>query len=482
MKYDTAIIGAGISGASVANALSRCDLSVCVLEKSSDVSSGASKANSGIVHAGYDAESGTMMARFNVEGNALYPALCRRLDVPFLRCGSYVLAFDDAEVKTLGALKRRGETNGVPGLEILPAEALRRREARISRDAVAALYAPGAGIVSPYELVIALMENAMDNGTELFTEFPVRRITREDGSYTLHGDGGTVRARSVINCAGVHADSVHNLLLEPAFAIRPRRGEYYLLDKYAGDIVRHVIFQCPTRSGKGVLVAPTAHGNILVGPNAQYVTDKEAVETTAEGLSEVWKSALRAVPELPRDQVITTFSGIRAQPSEQDFIIRDYENMPGFIDVAGIKSPGLSAAPAFALYVRKLLKKYFPDLKEKEHFRERRKKVIRFHTLSHAEREALVRKDPRYGRIVCRCESITEGEIVDAIHRNAGAVTLDGVKRRARCGGGRCQGGFCGPRILEILSRETGVPANAVRKDERGSEIVTGMTKGEDVQ
>ncbi|MDZ7795589.1 MAG: FAD-dependent oxidoreductase [Candidatus Marinimicrobia bacterium] len=477
MKYDIVIIGAGISGASIANVLSRYDLSLCILEKSNDVSNGASKANSGIVHAGYDAEPGTMMARFNVRGSELYPELCERLDVPFERCGSFVVAFNKEEMKTLEMLKARGEANGVKELQIISAAELQKREAHISDKAIAALYAPGAAIVSPYELVIALTENAMDNGAALYTGTPVANIEKKKGVYTITAGERTFNADCVINCAGVYADKIHNMVLEPGFTIRPRRGEYYLLDKYAAGIARHVIFQCPTKAGKGVLIAPTAHGNIIVGPNAENVHGREAVETTAEGLSKVWRSAVKAIPGLPYDQVITTFAGIRAQPSKNDFIIRDYPEAPGFIDVAGIKSPGLSAAPAFAFYVRDLVKKYFPGLQEKEQYHEKRKPVIRFHKLSHAEREAIVKKDPRYGRIICRCESITEGEIVDIIHRNAGAKTLDAVKRRARCGGGRCQGGFCGPRIIDILSRELNIPKEKVRKDAEGSEIVLEETK-----
>lgn len=481
MKYDIAIIGAGISGASIANVLSRYDLSLCILEKSNDVSNGASKANSGIVHAGYDAEPGTMMAGFNVRGSELYPELCDRLDVPFERCGSFVVAFKKEDMKTLEMLKERGEANGVNELDIISAAELKNREAHISDKAIAALYAPGAAIVSPYELVIALMENAMDNGAALFTGNPVGNIEKKKGVYTLTAGEKTFNADCVINCAGVYADRIHNMVLDPGFTIRPRRGEYYLLDKYAAGIARHVIFQCPTKAGKGVLIAPTAHGNIIVGPNAENVSGREAVETTSEGLSNVWRSALKAIPGLLYGQVITTFAGIRAEPSEKDFIIRDYPEAPGFIDVAGIRSPGLSAAPAFAFYVRDLVKKYFPGLQEKEHYHEKRRRVIRFHKLSHTEREALVRNDPRYGHIICRCESITEGEIVDIIHRNAGAATLDGVKRRARCGGGRCQGGFCGPRIIDILARELGIPKEKVRKDAAGSEILTEETKG-DVQ
>ena len=478
MKYDIAIIGAGISGAAVAAALSRYAVRICVLEKGNDVSAGASKANSGIVHAGYDAEPGTLMAKFNAQGAALYPELCRRLDVPFSQCGSYVLAFDEEDLKTLRDLRERGKRNGIPDLHIVGAEELRRREAQVSEAAVAALYAPQAGIVSPYELVVALMENAMDNGAELFLESGVQNIRRRDGGYLIEVEDREIEAACVINCAGAYADRIHNMLLEPAFTIRSRRGEYYLLDKYAAGIVNSVIFQCPGPAGKGVLVAPTTHGNVLAGPNSAPVPDPGDTGTTREGLSEVWAQALKSVPQLPYDQVITTFAGVRAEPSSGDFIIRDYPEAPGFIDVAGIKSPGLTAAPAFAEYVREIVQKYFPGMRRKTQVAETRREHLRFHELPHERKRAAVEKDARYGRIVCRCEGVTEAEILDIIHRNAGARTLDGVKRRARCGGGRCQGGFCGPRLIEILSRELGIPKEQVRKDAAGSELLTGETKG----
>lgn len=474
MKVDVAIIGAGISGTAIANTLAKYKLSVLVIEKSNDISSGASKANSGIVHAGYDAFPGTKMAAYNTAGNLLYPELCERLEVPYRQTGSLVLAFDDTDMKTLRELKVRGEKNAVPGLQILSAEAVLEREPFINQDVRGALYAPGAGIVSPYELAIALMENAMDNGSGLMLETEVAHIEQKNGGYVIYtGKDEAVEARALINCAGVYADAIHNMVLPPAFCIKPKRGEYYLLDKYAAGHVNHVIFQCPSAAGKGILVAPTVHGNVIVGPNSRYTNGKESTETTTEGLKEVWETAMRSFPSLPRDQVITTFSGVRAEPDTGDFVIRDYREAPGYIDVAGIKSPGLTAAPAFALQVEKYIIKHFGMIDMKSDYRPLRRKLIHFQELAHEERRELVEKDPRFGRIICRCETVTEGEIVDLIHRNAGARTLDGVKRRARCGGGRCQGGFCGPRIIEILARELDIPRTQVRKDSAGSEIIT---------
>jgi len=480
-KFDIIIVGAGVSGTAIASALAPYNLSVCVLEKTNDISNGASKANSGIVHAGYDAQPGTLMARLNVRGNEMYPELCKRLDVPFTPSGSYVVAFNSVEVKTLEKLKERGEKNGVPKLEILSAEQIQGQESKLNKEIKAALYAPTAGVVSPYELSIAFMEHAMDNGAELFLETPVIEINRSDSSFIVVSKENTFESDIVINAAGAYADKIHDMLMEPAYTLEHRRGEYFLLDKYAGDCTHHVIFQCPTDLGKGVLVAPTAHENIIVGPNSENSIDPEAVETTQKVLDEVWNSALKSIPTLPKEQVITTFSGMRAEPSTGDFIIQDYPEAPGFIDVAGIKSPGLSAAPAIGEYVVDLVKKYI-ELKAKDNYKAGRRKIVRFHKLSHDEKASLVKKDPLYGRIICRCEGVTEAEIVDCIHRNAGAHTLDAVKRRTRSGGGRCQGGFCAPRIIDILSRELNIPKESICKDSSTSRIILAKTKGEATQ
>ena len=474
--YDIVIIGAGVIGTSVASSLSKYELSLCVIEKTNDISNGASKANSGIVHAGYDAEPNTMMAKFNVDGNAMYPEICERLDVPYRNIGSYVLAFSDQDVKTLYKLKERGEINGVPDLRILSSDEVKEQEPNLNPEIKAALYAPTAGVVSPYELSIAFMEHAMDNGADLLLEEPVVSIQRNENEYIVKTVSKEIKSKLVMNCAGAYADKIHNMVMEPSFELQPRRGEYFLMDKYAGHHVKHVIFQCPNELGKGILIAPTAHENLIIGPNAEDVVDPEAVQTTEKGLKLVWKTALKSVPELPKIQVITTFSGMRAEPSTGDFIISDYDKMPGFIDVAGIKSPGLSAAPAIGEYVSDLVKKQIKVSTKKDH-KPGRRKVIRFHELSHEKKSKLIKEDPLYGRIICRCESVTEAEIIDCIRRNAGARSLDGVKRRTRSGGGRCQGGFCGPRIIDILSRELNIPKENITKDSSLSKIMIGETK-----
>ena len=477
LRVDVVIIGAGVIGTAVASYLAKYDLKTCVLERTNDIANGASKANSGIVHGGYDATPGTLMAKFNVEGNAMYPELCKRLDVPFKPIGSMVVAFSEKDMKTLEELKKRGQINGVPGLEILSAETVLDKEPNLNKDIKGALFSPTAAVVSPYELSIAFMEHAMDNGADLFLENPVENIVKNTLGYKVQTAEYEIDSIVVINCAGAYSDKIHNMVLAPLFKLQARRGEYFLMDKYAGDHVKHVIFQCPNDLGKGILIAPTAHKNLIVGPNAQDVDNPEAVETTAQGLEEVWNTALKSAPGLPKDQVITTFSGMRAEPSTGDFIIRDYDDTPGFIDVAGIKSPGLTAAPAIGKYVAELTGKHI-ELKEKDNYKHRRRSIVRFHELSHEGKAQKIKENPLYGRIICRCEGVTEAEIVDCIHRKAGARSLDGVKRRTRSGGGRCQGGFCAPRIMEILSRELDIPIEEVCKDSSISQIIVEETKG----
>ncbi len=476
--YDVIIIGGGISGTAIASALSEYKLSICLLEKTNDLSNGATKANSGIVHGGYDAEPGTLMAKFNVRGNEIYPDICNKLDVPFTPCGSYVIAFNDEEIEKLNDLRVRGEKNGVPGLEILSAEEIKKNEVNLSSEVKGALYSPTAGVVSPYELCIAFMEHAMDHGADLKYEHEVIEIKKSAKNFIIKTSKGDFSAGVVINAAGVYADKIHNMLLEPSFSIHPRRGEYFLMDKYIGDSVKHVIFQCPNKMGKGVLIAPTAHKNLIVGPNAEDIDLPEANETTQKGLDEVWNKALKTLPELDKSMAITTFSGIRAQADTGDFIVQDYNECPGFIDVAGIKSPGLTAAPAIAEYVCDLVLKY-KKVDKRDNYRFARRKIVRFQELSHEERAECVKKDDNYGRIICRCEGITEAEIIDMIHRNAGARTLDAIKRRTRSGGGRCQGGFCSPKIIEILARELGISREEVLKDSSLSTIIIDQTKKE---
>ena len=475
---DVIIIGGGVVGCSVARELSRFDADILLLERGNDVSVGTSKANSGIVHGGYDAKPGTLKAKFNVAGNAMFDALARELDFPFKRNGSMVLCFDKADIGKLLELKEQGVKNGVQGLYVLEGyEAVKAMEPYVSENVVAALVVPNGGIVSPYEMTIAYAENAATNGVEFRFGSEVTAIDRIDGGLQVTcADGFTAKAKYVVNAAGVYADVINNMISPDKMHITARKGDYELLDKTCGYMASHTLFQMPTKMGKGVLVTPTCHGNILVGPTATDVTDKDDVATTPEELASAFDRALLTMPSLNRRNIITQFSGLRAHLDTDDFVIGESAAVKGLYNVAGIESPGLSSAPAIAVHVAEEIAKKL-SLGKNANFVAERKGIPHFATLSDEERQKLVAENPLYGRIVCRCETVTEGEIVEAIRRKPGAVDMDGVKRRTRQGMGRCQAGFCTPRVMEILSRELGVPMTEVTKRGGNSQFVIGRTK-----
>lgn len=475
---DVIIIGGGVVGCSVARELSRFDADILLLERGNDVSVGTSKANSGIVHGGYDAKPGTLKAKFNVAGNAMFDALARELDFPFKRNGSMVLCFDKADIGKLLELKEQGVKNGVQGLYVLEGyEAVKAMEPYVSENVVAALVVPNGGIVSPYEMTIAYAENAATNGVEFRFGSEVTAIDKIDGGLQVTcADGFTAQAKYVVNAAGVYADVINNMISPDKMHITARKGDYELLDKTCGYMASHTLFQMPTKMGKGVLVTPTCHGNILVGPTATDVTDKDDVATTPEELASAFDRALLTMPSLNRRNIITQFSGLRAHLDTDDFVIGESAAVKGLYNVAGIESPGLSSAPAIAVHVAEEIVKKL-SLGKNANFVAERKGIPHFATLSDEERQKLVAENPLYGRIVCRCETVTEGEIVEAIRRKPGAVDMDGVKRRTRQGMGRCQAGFCTPRVMEILSRELGVPMTEVTKRGGNSQFVIGRTK-----
>ena len=477
--FDIAIIGAGVVGSAIARELSRFALDIVILEKGNDVSLGTTKANSAIVHAGYDAPAHSLKGRLNVKGNAMFDRVCEELDVPFQRVGSLVVAQHEEDIETLNGLLENGKLLGVPDLRIIDHEEIKRREPKLNDTLIAALFAPTAGIVEPWELAIAYCENAMDNGVTLKLNFNVDKIDREDSFFNLYSGRDMVSASTVINCTGVYADQVYNLVTQADFKIKPRRGQYFLLDKEAHGLVNHVIFPCPSKMGKGILIAPTVDGNILVGPDSQDLDyeDKEATNTTDDRLNYIRETAAGICSNIPYKLNITTFAGLRAEPSTGDFIIEESKAVKGFVNVAGIKSPGLSSAPAIAEEVVEIYKTIKGDLKINETFNPIRRPRVKFAELSLEEKQKMINENPSYGRVICRCEMITEGEIVDAIHRNAGGRTLNGIKRRVRPGAGRCQGGFCGPRVMEILKRELGVEMTDVKQEGLESYILTGMTK-----
>ena len=477
--YDVIVIGAGVSGCAIARQLSRYDVNACVLEKCEDVCEGTSKANSAIVHAGFDADEGSLMAKLNVRGNEMMDDLSRDLDIPFKRNGSLVVCVHKEELDGLKTLYERGVKNNVKGLKILSKEEALEMEPNLSDNVEGALYAPTGGIICPFELTIAMAENAFTNGVEFRFNTRVEDIKKEDeGIWHLRTNNGEYTTKCVINAAGVYADKIHNMVSEDKMHIIERRGDYCLLDREVGNYVTHTIFPQPTKYGKGVLVTPTIHGNLLVGPTAIDIENKEGTATTAEGIEQLTVKASENVKNLPLRSVITSFAGLRAHLERHEFVIEQVKDAPGFIDVAGIESPGLSASPAIGEMVADMVKDLL-KLKEKENWIGTRKGIQKTAGLSIDEMNELIKKNPAYGTIVCRCESITEGEILDAIHRPLGARSLDGVKRRTRAGMGRCQAGFCSPRTMEILNRELGLSYEEITKSGGKSNIVIERTKGE---
>ena len=475
--YDVAVIGAGVVGGMIARRLSAYDLKICILEKKNDVATGASCANSAIVHAGFDAAEGSLKAKLNVRGSELMPEVCRELGVKYRNNGSLVIGFSNEDKATIESLYRRGVANGVKGLEVIGADRLRELEPNISKNAVAALWAPTGSIVCPYELTIAAIGNAMDNSADLRLNFAVSAIEDNGDRYTVRSDRDAIEARYVINAAGVYSDAVARMIGDDSFTVHPRRGEYILLDKESGGLVSHTIFRTPSKMGKGILVSPTVDGNLLTGPTSVDMEDKDDKSTTADGLGLVMKQAGENVEGIRFNQTITSFCGLRAVGSTGDFII----NMPAgrFVNVAGIESPGLSSAPAIAEYVEQLLLDAGMRAEKKPDFNPTRPAAHAFREMSMEEKNAVIRRDPAYGKIVCRCETVTEGEILAAIRTNPKPTDLDGVKRRTRAQMGRCQGGFCSPYIVELLAKEQKIPFEAVTKCGGKSVINVGRTKEE---
>ena len=489
-QYDVVIIGAGISGACIARELSKTQAKVCMLDKEDDVSCGTSKANSGIVHAGYDPMPGTLMARLNVRGAALMPELAKKLNFDYNPIGSLVLAFDEDGMKKVQTLYERGLKNGVKDMAVLNQDELRALEPNINEEAVGALFAKTAGIIAPYQATWAIAESAVINGVEFMRDTMVHAITKnEDGTFTLSTSKGELTTRFVVNAAGLYADRVSAMAGAREYTIVQRRGEYALLDNKCRDLVNHVLFQTPGPYGKGVLVTQTVDGNILIGPSAEdaNLSTMDYTGTTASSQNAILKAAGRSVTDIPRRNIINSFSGIRAlafvkdekgelKPLD-DFIVEEDSKVKGFINVGGICSPGLTSAPAIGEEVFEILKKAGLNAAVNTKFVEEREGIPAFKSQSNEKKLELIKKDPRYGQIICRCEMITEGEIVASIKCPLGAVDLDGVKRRTRAGMGRCQAGFCSPRVTEILSRELKVPMVSITKRGGTSYILDSKTR-----
>ena len=478
--YDVTIIGAGVVGASIARELSRYKLKTLVIEKNIEVCQGTTKANSAIVHGGYDAHEGSLKAKLNVWGNKLYSQLTEELEVSFDRIGSLVVAFNEEEMKELEVLYKRGLNNQVEGLELVDGDRARELEPNLSKEVIGALYCSSAGIVCPFNMTFALIENAIENNVELKTSEKVESIEKLDEGFKIRTSNSEYKTKYIVNAAGLYSDKIANLIGDNEFEILPRKGEYRILDKNVGDSVTKVIFQAPTQVGKGILVSPTVHGNIIVGPTADNVDSVEDTTTSSSGIEKVDELSRKSIPNLPLNQSIRVFAGVRASSDKKDFVIYPSKNAKGFINVGGIDSPGLASSPAIAKYVAKLLNEQGLDLEENSSFNPKRKAILGFDHMSLEEKKEKLKQNPKYSKIICRCESITEGEIIEAIKRPAGARTLDGVKRRVRPGSGRCQGGFCAPRVMEILSRELNIPIEELVKENHGSALVDSKIKGGD--
>lgn len=471
--FDIIIIGAGVIGSMIARTLSKYKLDILVLEKENDVGNGASCANSAIIHSGYDPEPGSLKAQMNVRGNYLFDQVARELDVEFERIGSITLANTLEEVEILEQLYERAKQNNVE-VRILDKEELIAIEPNITTKVIKGLLAPTCGIINPFELVVAAMENAIDNGVTLHLEEQVIGIQRLEQSFNVNTNKGSYQTKYVINCAGVYSDEVNEMVNEKSFTIKPRRGEYFVLDHFDDSYIRHVLFNVPTSKGKGVLVSPTTHYNYLVGPSSEFVEEKTDVSTDKETLDNVKLNAYSLVDNLRLDKQIRIFSGIRAVSDQGDFLIE--ETSPYFINVAGIQSPGLASSPAIAEKVEGLIK----NKELKDNYNPYRRPLPRLNKKTTEERVKLCKENPLFGKIICRCEQISEGEIIDVIHRSCGATTIKGVKKRVRPGFGKCQGGFCEAYVLKILARELGKEMNDIVYGKSNSYILKERTKGEE--
>ncbi len=472
--YDVLIVGAGVIGSMLARELSKYQLSVCVLEKENDVALGASRANSGIVHGGYDPVPGTLKAQLNAQGVELLFEAARQLHVPCKRNGSMVCAFSPEEEPIIHELYAQGQENRIPGLKILSGDEARKIEPNLSKEVTLVLHVTNAGIVCPYDLTIAAIGNAMDNGVELIRSFAVNGISRQDGVFTVTAQSGAqVQGKYLVNCAGGYSDQIARMAGDEFFTVIPRAGEYMLLDKAEGSRVSHTLFQCPTVEGKGILVSPTVDGNLLVGPTAQVVQTPESTDTTPDGLATVTRLAAKSVPSVNFRQVITSFTGVRASTKSGEFILKNSDKVPGLVHAGGIDSPGLTCCVSIAKYLIGLLAEQGVTLEEKKSWNGERKNFHAFREMNEQEKDAYIRENPAFGKIVCRCETVTEGEILDAIRSNPAAMDIDGVKRRTRSGMGRGQGGFCGPYVMQLISRELNIPLEQVTKFGGNSYMVT---------
>jgi glycerol-3-phosphate dehydrogenase len=476
-NYDIIVIGAGVVGGLIARSLSFFDANICIVDRHIDAAMGASGANSGIVHGGYDAKPGSLKAKFNILGTAMMEETCRKLGVPYKNTGSFVIAFGPDDERELDRLYENGIEGGIEGLELITGEEARKLEPALNPTVTKALWSKTAGVVSPYKLNISAVENAVVNGVDFLRETSVTEITKNENDFTVITDKGSLKTKIIVNCAGIYADDIAGMVNDGFFSLTPRKGEYLLMDRSEGGLVNRVIFQTPSDKGKGVLVMTTVDGNLLIGPDANIAASKEDSSTHAKSLDFVYRTALKSCSNLHLDKVITSFAGLRATPDTGDFIIGESKKVPGFYNVAGIESPGLSSAPAIAEYVANEISQILGGLPYKEDYIEALESHEFFRDMTMDEKEQAIKENPGHGKMVCRCESVTEAEVLESIRRPAGARTVDGVKRRTRAGMGRCQGGFCMPTVVEILSKELKIEKEEVLKGDRGSYILAGRNR-----
>ncbi len=476
MIYDVIIIGGGVTGCCIARTLSKYDLKIALLEKEAEVALGTTKANSGVIHAGYASSREYIKRHLCIRGNKLYTQAAKELNFPFKRIGSFVVALEDDQIKELEELRKRGIEDGIPGLEVIfEKKRIKKMEPNLTDDVVGVLHAPSAGLASPYELTFALAENAAINGVKFFRSHEVVKIKHQDYIFTVRTNKGEFQTRNLINAAGLYAARISSMLGLDYFSIMPRKGEYILFDRNALQINK-ILFPMATKVSKGILVCPTLHGNTFVGPNAQNITDPEDISTTTAGLKEILDGGIKLVPKLPVRSSIRNFAGLRAVPDTYDFII-DNTDVYGFINVAGILSPGLTAIFAITEKIVEFLELLGVELTLKEDYNPNRSKPESFKDFTKQKLDKKIQEDPSWGRIICRCETIPEKEIINAIHAPVGANTVDGVKFRCRPGMGRCQGGFCRPRVIEILARELGKNYEEITKRGEDTNILIGKTK-----